>query len=42
MTGHLASFGTERDKFVGKPGRKRIIGNPRLRWDCRIKIYLTE
>jgi hypothetical protein len=28
--------------LVGKPGRKRTLGGPRLRWEYNIKLGLTE
>jgi len=36
--------GTYRDKgvLVGKPGRKRTLGGPWLRWEHNIKMGLTE
>jgi hypothetical protein len=42
MTGHLANIGTEGQNLVRKPGRKRILGSPRLRWDQKILIHPME
>jgi hypothetical protein len=28
--------------LVGKPGGKRPLGRPRLRWEDNIKMYLEE
>jgi hypothetical protein len=43
--GHVARMGEERGVhrvLVEKPGGKKSLGRPRLRWEDNIKIYLQE
>jgi len=43
--GHVACMGQKSNVFkvlVGKPGGKRPLGSPRLRWEDNIKMDLQE
>jgi hypothetical protein len=43
--GHVARLGEKRNIYrllVGKPGGKRPLGRPRLRWVNNIKVDLLE
>ena len=43
--GHVARMEQSRNAYrvpVGKPEGKRILGTPRRRWECNIKMDLRE
>jgi hypothetical protein len=40
--GRACSTNGKRRNFGGKAGKKRPLGNPRLRWEDNIKMDLRE